>query len=57
MVVINNSNKQAKLETTRYKEGIKDYTKGKDIISNKTFSKLDEIIVPAKEALIVELNK
>lgn len=57
MVIINNSTKDQTLDLKRFSEGIKNFTKGKDIISGKEISLQGSLNVSAKSPLIIELQK
>ena len=56
MVVINNNEKEEVLDLKRFSEAIKSSTKGKEIITEKEISLKDNLIVPAKTSMIIELN-
>ncbi|SEF45248.1 Glycosidase [Flavobacterium urumqiense] len=56
MVLINNSNETHKINTHRFKENIKDFKTGKDVISELTFDVTNEIIIEPKSVLILELK-
>ena len=56
MVVINNNKENQSLDLKRFSEGIKNFTKGKDIISDKDFDLKTNLSVPAKSSLVLELN-
>lgn len=58
MVILNNNNSQAKkLNTERFSEIIKGFNSGFEVISGKTISNISAIEIPAKSAMIIELNK
>jgi len=58
MIVLNNSDKNSKsLNTQRFKETMEGFHSGREIITGTTYDNLDIIEVPAKSALIIELNK
>ncbi len=57
MVILNNSDKQQMLDKDKYEECMKRYSTGKDIISGKKIDSLEEIKVPAKTAMVIELSK
>ncbi|NIF06358.1 glycoside hydrolase family 13 protein [Chryseobacterium sp. Tr-659] len=57
MVVINNNEKDQALDLKYFAEALKDFTKGKDIISGKEFTLQNTMNVPAKTPLIIELEK
>jgi hypothetical protein len=56
MVLMNNSNETKTVNTHRFKENIKDYKTGKDVISELTFDITNEIIMDPKSVLILELK-
>jgi glycosidase len=58
MVLLNNHNTQKRsVQTDRFKEILKDYSKGKNILSNEIIDIKDEITINKKSALILELMK
>ena len=56
MVLINNSNETRKINTHRFKENIREFKTGKDVISELTFDVTNEIIIEPKSVLILELK-
>lgn len=56
MVVVNNNDKDETLDLKHFSEAIKSSIKGKDIISGKEISLQNNLIVPAKTSMIIELN-
>ncbi len=56
MVVINNNKENQSLDLKRFSEGIKNFKKGKDIISDRNFDLKTNLSVPAKSSLVLELN-
>lgn len=56
MVVINNSDESRSFKTDRFKESIKSYTSGIDVISGKTTALANEISIEPKSVLILELQ-
>lgn len=56
MVVINNNKNDQNLNLKRFSEGIKNFSKGKDILSGKEFDLKTTLSVPAKTSLILELK-
>jgi hypothetical protein len=48
---------EKKVATKRFSEIINGYQKGKEIITSKEISTISEIIIPAKTAMIIELQK
>lgn len=58
MVILNNDNSESKdITTSRFKECIKDFKSGKDIITGNIYADISQIKIPAKSAIILELNK
>lgn len=57
MTIINNSDKTQKLNWERFKQGWNGYQFGTDIVSDKTIRINDEIHLPAKSSMILELKK
>lgn len=56
MVVLNNSEKDQTIDLKRFMEGIKDFTKGKDIISGKEINLNNKLEIKAKTSMILELK-
>ena len=56
LVIFNNDNNDKKISLERYAEVIKDFTKGKDVVTGETFNLADGLTIQGKSALIVELN-
>ncbi len=56
IVIMNNSNETKTVKTDRFKENIKNFTSGKDVISELTFDVTNEIIIEPKSVLILELK-
>ena len=56
MVLLNNSDENRTVKTNRFKENIKDFKTGKDVISELTFDVTNEIIIEPKSVLILELK-
>jgi len=57
MVILNNHNSQSRtIDCSRFNEILKDYSSGKDIISDKKFDNLKEITISKKSAMIIELK-
>lgn len=55
MVVFNKNEKAQSLDTNYYYERLDGYSKGRDVITGKVYS-LDDLKVPARSALILELE-
>lgn len=57
MIILNNNSKTFEnFDLGRFKESLKNYNSGEDIISGKTFSNLDSIELKGNSALIVKLK-
>lgn len=56
MVIINNSLKDQKLDVTRFKEGIKNYRVGTDIITDSNIDITEDFSIPAKTSMILDLK-
>lgn len=56
MVILNKNLTNTSLNTEKYKERIKNFSIGKDVETGKTFELRGEISIPAKTALILELE-
>ncbi|MGM0377702.1 MAG: cyclomaltodextrinase C-terminal domain-containing protein, partial [Bacteroidota bacterium] len=58
MVMLNNAEEESRtIGADRYREILSRYNTGKDVISDKTLTSLDEFEIPAKSAKIIELKK
>jgi glycosidase len=57
MVLLNNNNKPVTVNLTRFAEDLNGFTKGKNIINDKTLTLGNEIKLPAKSPTIIELEK
>jgi glycosidase len=57
MVVVNNNEKDHTLDLKRFAESLNGFTKGKEIISGKEISLQNNMNIPAKTPLIIELEK
>jgi len=57
MVVMNNSKTEKTVETTRYKENLDGFIKGKDVVDGALINDLRNITVPAKTVKIIELSR
>ncbi|MDN3588222.1 glycoside hydrolase family 13 protein [Pedobacter aquatilis] len=57
MVILNSSLKDQEVKMDRFRDVIKDFTSGKDIITGKEFSFNQAISIPTKGQFILELNK
>ncbi|KIC64132.1 glycoside hydrolase family 13 protein [Chryseobacterium taiwanense] len=56
MVVLNNDEKEQKLNLKHFEESLKGFSKGKDILSDKEFSLQKNLIIPAKTSMVIELK-
>lgn len=56
MVVFNNNVKEQTIKTNRFKENIKNFKSGKDILTGKTFDLSSEITLEPKSAIVLELE-
>jgi glycosidase len=57
MVMLNKNETEKKVDTKRFSEITNGYQKGMEIIASKEISNISEIIIPAKTAMIIELQK
>ncbi|WP_106916266.1 glycoside hydrolase family 13 protein [Chryseobacterium aurantiacum] len=57
MVVINNNTKDQTLDLKYFEESLKGFSKGKEVISGKEFMLQNNMTIPAKTSLIIELEK
>jgi len=57
MVIMNNNNKEKKLETKRFKENLEGFKRGKDALEGTVIRDLDKLDIPAKTVKIIELSK
>ena len=56
MVVINNSPDKQTVKTNRFVERLKNFTSGKDVLSNQSFELKNEMSIDGKSVLILELK-
>ncbi len=56
MIILNNNSSEQTITTDRFAEILSNYKTGFDIISKSTLNDLSKIILPAKGAMIIELN-
>ena len=56
MVVMNNNEEQQPHETGRYKEILKTFKSGKDVISGNVITDLSKLTIPGKSVLIIDLK-
>ncbi len=58
VMIVLNKNKEGKMVSTeRFKEITAEYSKGEDIISSTQIQNINQITVPARSAMIIELKK
>ena len=57
MVIINNNTESQTIDLLRFAEGIKNYTKGLDVISEKEISLKGQLIIEGKESMVLDLVK
>jgi hypothetical protein len=57
MVIINNNPESQTFDLLRFAEGIKDYTKGIDILSEKEISLKGELKIEGKKSMVLDLIK
>jgi hypothetical protein len=55
MVALNANDKETVLDAARFHEMLSGVASGRDVLSGKTYSLKDEIRLPAKSTLILEL--
>ena len=56
MVVFNNNATAQTIKTNRFKENIKNFKSGKDVLTGKTFDLASEISLEPKSAVVLELE-
>ncbi|PZU24432.1 MAG: alpha-amlyase, partial [Chryseobacterium sp.] len=56
MVILNNDEKEQKLDLKHFAESLNGFTKGKDILSDKEFPVQNTLTIPAKTPMVIELN-
>jgi len=56
MVILNMNSEEKKLNTGRFAESLKGFSTAKDVMSDKTISDLNNIVIPAKTSMILELK-
>jgi glycosidase len=57
MVILNKNKVDSKLSTARFAERLKGYSKGNEIITSTEINQINEINVPARSAMIIDLVK
>jgi hypothetical protein len=56
MVVLNNNEKEQNIDLKHFAESLNGFSKGKDIISDKEFSLQNNLTIPAKTSMVIELK-
>ncbi len=57
MVIINNNTKDQKIDVARFKEGLKDFKTGTDIITDSNIVVTEDFTITSKTSMIIELKK
>jgi glycosidase len=57
MVIVNSNDKEQTLSTTRFNERMNGFTKAVNVITDDALNSVDDIRVPAKSAVVLELQK
>lgn len=57
MIAINNNEENQTLDIKRFEESLQGFSKGKEVISEKKWNLKDNITIPGKSSLIIELEK
>lgn len=57
MVIVNSNDKEQDLSTTRFNERMNGFTKAVNVITDDALNSVDNIKVPAKSAVVLELRK
>ena len=57
MIILNNNTESQTIDLLRFKEGIKHYTKGIDLLSEKEISLKGELIIEGKKSMVLDLVK
>lgn len=57
MIAINNNEENQTLDVKRFEESLQGFSKGKEVISEKKWNLKDNITIPGKSSLIIELEK
>jgi len=56
MVLLNNTDAEARVSTARFAEVMAPFSSAKDVVGGTTLSDLRELVVPAKSPLVLELR-
>lgn len=57
MVILNNNNEEKTLTTTRFNERLQGFNSAENIVTKQSVSNLQQVVLPAKSATILELKK
>ena len=57
MVVVNNNESESVVKTSRYAERMNGFTKARNVLTGETLSSVEKLTLPAKTALVLELQK
>ncbi|MCU0425421.1 MAG: glycoside hydrolase family 13 protein [Candidatus Kapabacteria bacterium] len=57
MVITNNNETESTVKTERFEERMKGFTKAKNVLTGEVISSLTSLTIPAKTALVLELQK
>lgn len=57
MIMLNNAEEERTVDLSRFTENLKDYATGKSVLTRTYYDRLDEITIPAKSPLIIELAR
>lgn len=57
MVVVNNNESESVVKTSRYAERMNGFTKARNVLTGEMLSSVEKLILPAKTALVLELQK
>ena len=56
MVIVNNNVENQTIKTNRFQESIKNYTSGKDVLSDKSIDLKNDISIEGKSVVVLELK-
>jgi glycosidase len=57
MVMLNNNNEDKTVNLSRFNENLKGFSRGRSVLDRTAYEQLNEIVIPAKSPLVVELIK
>jgi hypothetical protein len=57
MVVTNNNDTESTVKTERFAERIKGFTKARNVLTGEAITSIGNLTIPAKTALVLELQK